>query len=189
MLKEWSQYTGFKVLSYFIENPNTKIHLNELARKLNVSASSVLKYCNSYVKDTVLFKEKKSNSVFFSLNNDNVFVKSFKKSYFIGSILNSSSFSKFIEENKSSLVSLILYGGYSSGNYSENSDVDILIIYNSDKINYNSILNLENVFKKEINITKLSLNQWVKKLNQKDEFITSILNNHVCLWGANINDS
>lgn len=188
MLSTWNNFVGYKILRFFLENPNTKIHVTELSRKISISKSSVSYYCENYYKEKILKQTKIGNTLNYYLANDNVFVKSFKKSYFLGIILNSKEYSIFLKNNKSNLVSLILYGGYSSGNYSENSDIDLLIIYNSDKIDYSSILKLESIYKKEINITKLSLNQWVKKLNQKDNFINSILKNNVCLWGAEIND-
>lgn len=189
MLKEWAQFSGFKILSYFLNYPNSSIYINDLARKISVSPSSVLKYCNSYYKEGILFREKKANAIFFSLNNNSVFVKSFKKSHFLGLILNSSEFSTFIEKNNSNLVSLILYGSYSSGNYSEDSDIDLLVIYNSDKIDFSNLLKLEKTFKKEINITKMSLTNWIDKINKKDNFAISILKNNVNLWGADINES
>lgn len=188
MLSVWNNFVGYKILCFFLDNPNTKIHLTELSRKINVSKSSVSYYCENYYKEKILKQKKLANTISYYLDNDNVFVKSFKKSYFLSVILNSKELSNFLKINNSNLVSLILYGGFASGNYSEKSDIDLLVIYNSDKIEYDYLLKLEIILKKEINITKLSLNHWVKKLNQKDNFINSILKNNVCLWGAEIND-
>jgi predicted nucleotidyltransferase len=188
MIHEWNNYTGFKVLSFFINNSNLKIHINELARKLKISTSSVFKYCNLYLKNNFLFKEKKANSVFYFLNNDNVFIISLKKSLFIGTLIKSKPFLNFIDNNKKNIVSFILYGSYASGNYTEKSDIDLLIIYNKNNIDYSEILKLESIFNKQLGLTKISLNQWIEKLNNKDIFINSVLKNNVCLWGENLND-
>jgi uncharacterized protein len=188
MLNNWTKFTGFKILSFFLINPNKKIHINKLSREINVSSSSVMTYCNNYYLENILKKEKVANSILYSLNNNNVFTKQLKRSFAVGVIINSKEFNSFINNN-SSLTSCILYGSYADGNYSENSDVDILIIYNNSKLDLNPLLKLENIFKKEININKISLNDWIKKLNKEDKFILSILKNNICLWGEDINES
>jgi predicted nucleotidyltransferase len=188
MLKIWTKITGFKILSFFLLNPSKKIYINELARELNVSSSSVMTYCKNYYLENVLKKENFANSIFYSLNNKNIFTKQLKKSFVVGLIINSKEFNVFINDNPN-LISCILYGSYADGSYSVNSDIDILIIYNNSELNLNNLLKLETIFKKEINITKISLNEWVKKRNKKDHFVTSILKNNICLWGEDINES
>ena len=180
MFTEWNKFKGWDILEYFLKNPNTKIHLNGLARLLKVSSRTALIYCNGYFKDNILKKEKNANSISFYLNNNIHLVKQLKKIWFLRALQKNNVINNFLKKNKG-IMDVMLYGGYCSGEYSNNSDIDILIITNSEKIDCTSFEDFAHGFNKELGLVKLTSCKWDELLKKKDSFALSVIKNNISL--------
>jgi len=185
MLSEWNKFSGWKVLSFFLKNPNTKIHIKGLARELKISSKTAKDYCDLYKKSGILNREKIANSIVFYLNNISVIVKELKKLWFLLLLQERKVIEEFIKDNEG-IISVAVYGGYASGEYSNESDIDILVITQKEKINLSKLSEFGEVIGKEVNVTKFKLGEWREILKKKDSFAQSILNNHVVLWGGEL---
>ena len=185
VLKNWSKFKGWKVLEFFLSNPNTEIHIKGLAKQLKISSQTAQNYLKLYHKSGFLNLNKVANSSNFSLNNDDFAVKELKKAWVLLKLKDLRFVEFFLKENEN-ISKLVLYGGYASGEFSEESDLDLLVLSQQKKINLNSVKKLEKKLNKRIEVTKLSLGEWRKLLKQKNAFIKSVLNNNVSLFGGQL---
>lgn len=181
MITEFKKFAGFKILMYFLFNPNSEIHIKELARKLKISPSTAKYYCDFLEKENILKKDQKGNLKIFSLNNSSIYVKELKKTYTL-IYLKSLGIEALIKEH----MCLAIYGSYSSGEFNEESDLDIIIIGKKKKVNTDLVLKLEKKFGKEIQLTTLLYPEWEKMKKNKDAFALEVLANHILIKGVEL---
>lgn len=188
MLKEWSKFKGWVVLEYFLEKPNTKTYVKKLSRTLKISPRTAETYLKLYRKHNIVSKEVIGNTHVYMLNNDDYLVRELKKFYILSKIKETKTVEKLKEDVD--VISIAIYGSSSSGNYSESSDIDILII-TQDKISIKKtkipeiVRELEKIFNMEVQVTLMDFNYW-KKTKKSSEFIKEILNNHILLYGVKL---
>jgi len=181
MIKEFEKYQGVNVLNFFLENPDLDIHIKELSRRLKISPATSKKFCNLFNKENMLTSEKKGNSIFFRLNNFDNYVKLLKKTYAITKIKEN-----WKKASVEDLKSVVIYGSYASGEYSNNSDIDILLITRKKDINHSFILKFQKKIKKEVNVTKMTYIEWQKLKQKKDPFVKEVLENNFVIQGEKI---
>lgn len=153
-----------------------KIHLREIARILNESHSTILRKINELVKDNILdYKKEGKNKVFFIKNN----LKA--KNYIYSAEIHKLNkllkkhpeLSIIFEDIKKNFSKgmILLFGSYAKGNPKSDSDIDIYLETNDNKIK-------EKI--KEIN-SKLSLK--IGKFDTKSLLIKEIIKNHIIIRG------
>jgi hypothetical protein len=49
------------VLEFFLTHPSAEIHLNELARHLEISRGSAKSYCDAFVDERLILESSKGN--------------------------------------------------------------------------------------------------------------------------------
>jgi len=132
MLESFNKYIDLKVLGFFLANPKTSINVNELARQLKVSPTSVNHAAKLFHDKGYLTKDEKGLAHYYRLDLSNPVVISLKKAYGIDLILSSGPQEAFINADEN-IISLALYGSYAGGDYEEDSDVDFLVVTPSEK--------------------------------------------------------
>ncbi|MFA5049742.1 MAG: nucleotidyltransferase domain-containing protein [Candidatus Micrarchaeia archaeon] len=183
MIKEWNKFKGWSVLEYFLLNPNIKIHINELSRRLGIGLRTAQKFCSEYKEEGLLNKKEIGNIHQYYINEKDQRIKILKK--FIGPYLASDQqyLKPFIEKNKN-VLSIALYGSFSKGDYGNKSDLDILVITsNEQKINNEDFLHIGSKLEREINVMAIPLDRWRKIEREKTDFFNSVKKNNVLIWG------
>lgn len=158
MIPEFNIFKGQVILNYFLDNPNTLININELARKLKISTKTSKEYIDILLKNGLLLDKSLKNNKIVCLNNNNKLVRALK----IARIL---SLIKEIDLEKEINNSFYLFGSCSNGTYNENSDLDLFII-KQNEYNKNKIQTLASKIKSEVNIKEVpfyKLDEYVKK--------------------------
>ena len=181
MLNEFRKFVGFKILEYFLLNPTKKTYLKELAKELKIIPGSAINYCDTFVKDELIIKEKKGNIHLFSANNDNFRIIEMKRAFFIN-LLGELNLEKIADE----YTSIAIYGSHATGKYDERSDIDLLIIGNKEKINRDLVVKIMNKTGKEIQLNVIPMIKWEKMKKENDPFVKSIIRNHVLIKGAEL---
>ena len=178
--EEWKKFKGWMVLEYFLKTTR-KIHIKALAKKLKISPYTANYYLKFYKKAHLLNEQKEGNLLFYFLV-DNCLTRQLKIFYFLDLIFpHVLKFSK-----KNNVTSLVLYGSHASGTYDSTSDIDLLIISQQKKINFDELKKIEKETGKEIKIQVFSLGEWRSLKRKKDPFAQSILSNHILLFGSEL---
>jgi len=181
MLTVFRKFVGFKILEYFLSHPTEQTYLKELAKKIQVSPRSIKLYCDLFEKEGIIKREIKGNVHLFSTNNDNFRVREMKRAYFVNLLAE-----KNIESIAEECISIAIYGSYASGNYDEQSDIDILIIGEERYVKRDIVVKIMNDIGKEIQVTVVPLTKWEKMKRDRDPFAESILRNHILIKGAEL---
>lgn len=135
-----------KVLEVFLKDPFKEVHLREIARLSKVSLNNVDNSMRLFVKDDMFKRHEVSNMVFFKPNLENeALLKIFeylemeKKKEFYGK---NKKIARLLQKYTQDIVELsnkkvqlvILFGSVARGEWTKNSDIDILTVV-SDKDN------------------------------------------------------
>ncbi|GBE19434.1 nucleotidyltransferase domain protein [archaeon BMS3Abin17] len=116
-----------------IEEHKEGIHLRELSRLLRTGLPNVLRYAKILEKENVIKKQKDANLIKLKLK------KSLKTIAYLTQI-NTEKFlvlpqkiqaaiSDFLDELEIKPLIVLIFGSYAKGNYTKNSDIDILLIF------------------------------------------------------------
>ncbi len=85
------------------------------------------------------------------------------------------------------MISLAVYGSYSSGNFDEKSNIDLLLISSKSKAHFlNLIQNIEKYLSKEVNFEVFNLSKWQKIKKEHEPFYQEIMRNHILLTGSEL---
>lgn len=186
MVELFDTYVNWKILGYFLSNPNTLFYANEISKKLKVSPSSSNNAVKYFAEKSYLKKEEKGFATLYRLNQDNSIVMALKKAFGLESILSIKPEDAFLDADPG-IISLALYGSYADGTFDENSDVDFLIVTQSEKeLLLPAIRGLEDKLDKEVNATIFKLSEWRKLANANDAFYKNVVANHVLLYGSGL---
>ena len=153
-----------------------KSHLREIARTLNESHSTILRKINELVKDNILdYKKEGKNKIFFIKNNlkakNYVYSAEIHKLNLL--LKKHPELSIILEDIKKNFPKgiIILFGSYAKGIPKQNSDIDIYLETNDNKIK-------DEV--KDIN-SKLSIK--IGKFDTESLLIKEIVKNHIIIRG------
>jgi predicted nucleotidyltransferase len=112
-------------MEFFLKNPETKISIRELSRKLKVNPMTSKNYCDMFCNEGILLCEKIGRERLFCLKNKDAAVAAIKKAYLLMSLKEC----KLSEALKNRHY---IFGSAANGNYSEKSDLDIFVIKTGD---------------------------------------------------------
>ncbi len=171
-----------RILSYLYKNYSLKFNAEILSKELKMPLSSIYSSLNILKKEKFVIPVKPNHN-FFKLNSDFLPVIKFRE------FLDACKFSKFperVQEQISNVLlnmglfnkevlSLVLFGSYASGEFTQDSDIDMLLVRKDDskeiqtELAYNGHL---------IQYTKSEFNNLFL---EGDDFILSILFNHIII--------
>jgi predicted nucleotidyltransferase len=120
----------------------------------------------------------RGNQRYFFLNQKYPFLAEYKKMY-----ESKFGFVKLLKEKLKNILGLseaYIFGSLAKGNFSEASDIDLLLIGNHD---YESLLpiisSLEKKLKREINIVDFTNKEFLDKQKKGDDFIKNIFSDKI----------
>ena len=163
-----------KVLLYFLTNKKTAIHVNELARILDVDPSNLQKKLIELKSEGFLKIEREGNLVKYSLNSKYRFLKETEKMF-----MASYGLPQILRERLSKTEGLkqaYIFGSYAKGGFEADSDVDILLIGKHSSIETKKkIIGLQKQLGREFNIVDITEEELEQKLKDKNAFFTDIV--------------
>ena len=175
-----------KVLGCFLANPRTSFYKKELARKLEMSPSAVVRAVEYFEAEGLLLKEIKGREHFYVLNLENCIVPPLKKAYGLALVLSARPEETFLDADPG-LISLALYGSYARGDFDERSDIDFLVLTHTDKLKLMPALgSVENKLGIESNISVFSLSAWKSLADSGDAYYKNVVRDHILLHGSGI---
>ena len=175
---EWRKFKGWTVLEFFLNG--NKAYIKELSRLLKVSPQTAQRYSRFYEKEGVLDMESVGNASLYVLA-DTPLTRELKKNYLLMKIF--PRISKVIEQN-ADVACLALYGSAASGGYDQNSDIDLLAISGSNKLDLGGIKDIESTLGREVHVEVMSLGRWRSLGEKMDAFYLSVSKSHLVLYGV-----
>lgn len=181
MLSGWNVFAGWRVLEFFLEHSTETIHVKELSRRLKISPQTASTYLNALADDGILEKKASANALFFSLKQRSPLVLTLKKAFALSTLSKKKLVEKILKENPAT-TSIVLYGSRASGEYSPESDFDILLFSKDKKIPKKAIEFLGD----KLTLNIMTLDEWRAT---SPEFRSTVKKNHVTLYGPELIDN
>ena len=175
------RFVGFKVLELFLTRPSLEIHLNELARHLQIARGSAKSYCDALVDEGLILESSKGNLRLFRLKRDDFAVREMTRAYYILKLKHLN-----VEQLAEGCVSLAVYGSFARGDIDERSDLDLLVIGEESDVNRDRILKLQDSLGREVQLTVMHYHRWETMKKEGDKFAESVLRKHVLVSGVEL---
>jgi len=182
MINEFENFSGNKILGFFLFNPRKEVHINGLARELKIGAGTVKHYCDAFLKENILLSHTQGNQRIFSLNNNYFLVKELKKTFGLV-LLKDKGLEELVSKGTSSMA---IYGSFASGEFDNNSDLDLLFLGLIDDIDRVQVSKFSKEIKREVQVVFYSWAKWEKMKKENHQFAESILNKHILIKGVNL---
>src|SRR5260370_24019625 len=163
------------VLSATLLQPERWWFMTELARHLEVPPSSLQRELESLVASGLLIRRQDGKRVYFRANSESPFFPELKglveKTVGIVPALNEA-----IKRFGDRIQLVLLYGSMARGTENPGSDVDLMIVGGINEIDLLPTLRkLEVRFRREVNVTLFSPEEFRRKLAAGDHFRDSVL--------------
>jgi predicted nucleotidyltransferase len=182
MLELFEKYAPWKILEYFAINCSKEVYLKELSRTLDLSPGSCSKILKDLVNLQILQKRDSGREHYYKLSN-NYLTKELKRFVGLSVIHDAGLVSKIVEEFEGP-TSIALYGSFSTGEFNEGSDVDVLII--ASKKNLANLYSLEKTIGRDINLQVFSIGEWLMMKEENSPFYSTVIKNYIVLYGSEL---
>lgn len=114
-----------EIKAYFFLNPTERMRVRQIERKIKLPLPSVIKYAKELEKEGILKKEEIAGAVFFSADRTSKRFLLEKKLYNIRQLYEAGLIEYLINELSNPII--MVFGSYSKGEDTENSDIDLYI--------------------------------------------------------------
>ncbi len=173
-------------MEHFLKNPTTPFYIKELSRMLEISPRSALEAMKMFGSENILIKEEIGLAHLYRLNNELPLVKSLKRMHILF-LLHENEFVEKATTVDENMISLVLYGSYSSGDHDERSDLDLIIITQTDKSAFDHLAtDMEESLSVPVSIEVFTLANWKRLAKRGDAFHSDVVRDHVLLYGSEI---
>lgn len=162
------------LLRLFLTNPDQSFYMQEIGRILGKKPGIFQRTLNNMEKEGILVSEYKANARYFKANKEYPLYKEFKSIVFktvgvIGSI-------EDVLKKIGNINFVFIYGSYAKAKENYLSDIDLVIIGNTDEDKLiKEFDKLEEQLKREINYKLYTLSDFKKEFKQKEPFLLEIL--------------
>ena len=173
-------------MEHFLKNPTTQFYIKELSRMLEISPRSALEAMKMFGSENVLIKEEIGLAHLYRLNNELPLVKSLKRMHILFLLHENELVEKVVTVDEN-IISLVLYGSYSSGDHDERSDLDLIMITQTDKSAFGGLAtDMEESLSVPVSIEVFTLANWKRLAKRGDAFHSDVVRDHVLLHGSEI---
>ena len=166
--------TRVKLLTLFLLNPDTEMYVREISRRIEENINAVRRELANLEGIGLLGSYFKGNLKYFVVNKQMPIYEELKSI-----ILKTEGVSKVLHDDLQKLGSIdkaYIYGSFASGKADGTSDIDVMIVGDVDEDSLIiNIKQLEDFLMREVNYTLYTPEEYAKRLQNKDSFITNVL--------------
>ncbi len=126
----------YKILNLFYKNKNTPLHLRDISRKTGMNESSIFRQLNILVKSGILKSHLEANLKKFKLNTlilPDIFPLFDQERIQNLPLLRKNALKYYLEQLPVKPLLAIVFGSTAKGTFRDDSDLDLLIITNSNQ--------------------------------------------------------
>lgn len=165
-----------KIKEHFFVNPTVKLRVREIERALKVPLPSVIRYCKELEEEGILKTVKVGNVSFYTADRINEAYLLEKRLFNIKQIRDSGLLD-YIKENLSNPV-IVLFGSYSKGEDTEESDIDLYVETPSEKTI--KLEHFEKLLRRKIQVFRYDSIRKIRNKHLANNIINGItLNNYM----------
>lgn len=163
-----------KIKEFFFINPTSKLRVRQIERKIKIPLPSVIRYVKELEHEKILNKEVISGISTYSADRSSQTYLIEKRAFNLKQIFISGLIDYFVNEYSNPVI--VLFGSYSKGEDTENSDID-LYIETRKKQTFN-LEKFEKILKRKIQVFNHKNIKEISNLNLANNIINGItLNN------------
>jgi predicted nucleotidyltransferase len=174
-----------RLLAYYVANPAARLHLRDLAERLNVDPSNLSKELVRLQREGLFRSEVSGRQKYFQLNREYPLFAEVRSivSKTIGAPFLLAQSLKQIE----GIEEAYLYGSFASNQQDAASDIDLLVIGTPrDEVLAEAMRKIERQLGREVSYTVLTRKEFNSRRTRKDAFVENVLHNkRVPLIGPN----
>ncbi len=167
-----------KLLDIFLSSPEARYYIRELERKIKEEAKNISRELQNLEAIGLLSSEKQGNQKIYTVNKDFFLYSELK-----GLIYKTTGVFGIL---KNAMVKLegvetaFVYGSYATGNETQSSDVDLIVVGKLDLAALNEVINeLEDTLKREINYICFDREEFEERKKKKDAFLCEVMSNKI----------
>lgn len=162
----------WKILELFYKNKNAPLHLREISRQIKLGEGPVTRHLNYLVKKTVLRFEREANLKKFCISQK--FIPRIFPLYDIErfdalTLLRKNAVKNYISELTKKPVFVIVFGSTAKGTFKEQSDIDLLVVFNEKTNDTQAVKFAESQTGMQISTIQMTLDKFKKELKLKQE--------------------
>ena len=170
-----------------MNNDNQGYCLDEIAKSTNMSCGTIYPSLNELLETRILLQKKVGRSFLYTINKNHVLFRKIKELI----TLEKKSLRTVAEEfassiSKKNITAIVLFGSVARGDFTEKSDIDVLIVYRNKNIKkdvdhlVDTLLDTYDIHVVPVFLTEMEIQERIKKF---DNFIIALINEGQLLYG------
>ena len=130
--------TKDKILEFLLSNKNTEFTIRSISKNISVYYKAVYIIVNELIQNKIIIAKKAGQSILCLINqklfNADVFKAELTRQEELLKNKNFSVLQSYFNDIKEPFFILLLFGSYASGKQNKNSDIDLMLITDDEKI-------------------------------------------------------
>ena len=163
-----------KIKAYFFINPTAKLRVRQMERELKLPLPSVIRYSKELEKERIIKRENTAGAVLFSADRTSKNYLIEKKLFNIKSIFKCELINYLIAEYSNPVI--VLFGSFSKGEDTEESDIDLYIETPSKK--EIKLEKFEKLLKRKIQVFNYSNIKHVSNTHLRNNIVNGVVLNN-----------
>ena len=176
------KYALIRVMELVLTVPTKRFSVRETAKISGVSVNASKYSLDFMLKKSLIRLEKIGRTYQYQANLDNFLTRQWKTLFSLEE-LERAGIVESIVKTKQSILSIILYGSVAVGRDDENSDIDIIVIADTDQEGKKEIASFAHGTKREVNISVYSPYEWKEKAKKDTIFYEHVIIDSIALYG------
>src|ERR1700733_1759935 len=164
------------LLAYYFTNPTARLHLRDVAQRLNIDPSNLSKEFARLEREGLFRSEVNGRQKYFQLNRDYPLFDEVRK--IVAKTVGAAPVISRSLQKIDGIDEAYLYGSFARNQQDAASDIDVLVIGNpSDEVLAQAVSKLERQLGREISYTVLTPKEFKSRRARKDAFLENVWHN------------
>jgi predicted nucleotidyltransferase len=174
-----------RLLAYYFANPTARLHLRDLAERLNIDPSNLSKELGRLEREGLFRSDVSGRQKYFQLNREYPLFAEVRG--IVSKTIGASSLIAQSLKKIEGIEEAYLYGSFASNQQDGASDIDVLVIGTPrDEVLAEAVRKIERQLGREVSYTILTRKEFDSRRGRKDAFLESVWHNkRVSLIGPN----
>jgi predicted nucleotidyltransferase len=167
-----------RLLAYYFTNPTARLHLRDLAQRLDIDPSNLSKELRRLEREGLFRSEVSGRQKYFQLNHDYPLFEEVRK--IVNKTIGAAPLISRLLKKIGGIDEAYLYGSFARNQQDAASDIDVLVIGTPHEAALaQAVSKLERQLGREINYTVLSPKELKSRRTLKDAFLENVWDNKI----------